>query len=139
MFFGLKFIFKLVYKFFDYFISGKMINAAMKNSTSMQSTLLQVQWLEFLMPYFFMIWKSAGFWIFDIWASSQFYDSNFTIVSPPSAQLLRGQSHAPHQSMPCKLGVKIWNLKIDFKTGGTWRRVRQWTLIMNIYDFFYST
>ena len=34
------------------------------------------------------------------------------------------------------LGVKIRNLKVDFKTGGTWRRVRQWTLIMKIYDFF---
>ena len=37
------------------------------------------------------------------------------------------------------LGVKIRNLKVDFKTGGTWRRVGQYTLIMNIYDFFYST
>ena len=25
----------------------------------------------------------------------------------------------------CKLGVKIRNLKVDFKTGGTWRRVGQ--------------
>ena len=31
------------------------------------------------------------------------------------------------------------NPKDDFKTGGTWRQVGQWTLIMNIYDFFYST
>ena len=37
------------------------------------------------------------------------------------------------------LGVKIQNLQVDFKTGGTWRRVGQLTLIMNIYDFFYST
>ena len=37
------------------------------------------------------------------------------------------------------LGVKIRKLKVDFMTGGTWRRVRQWTLIMNIYDFFSST
>ena len=34
------------------------------------------------------------------------------------------------------LGVKIRNLKVDFKIGGTWRRVGQWTRIMNIYDFF---
>ena len=33
------------------------------------------------------------------------------------------------------LGVKIRNLKVDFKSGGTWRWVGQWTLIMNIYDF----
>ena len=30
------------------------------------------------------------------------------------------------------LGVKIRNLKVDFKTGGTWRWVGQ-TLIMNIH------
>ena len=29
--------------------------------------------------------------------------------------------------------------KFEFKTGGTWHRVRQWTLIMIKYDFFYST
>ena len=34
------------------------------------------------------------------------------------------------------IGVKIQNLKVDFKTGGTRRWVGQWTLIMNIYDFF---
>ena len=34
------------------------------------------------------------------------------------------------------LGVKIRNLKVNFKTGGTWRWVGQWSLIMNIYDFF---
>ena len=34
------------------------------------------------------------------------------------------------------LGVKIRNLKVNFKTGGTWRRVGQWSLIMNICDFF---
>ena len=27
-------------------------------------------------------------------------------------------------------------MKVDFKTGGTWRRVGQCTLIMNSYDFF---
>ena len=37
------------------------------------------------------------------------------------------------------LGVKIQNLKVDFKTWGTWRQVGQWILIMNIYDIFYST
>ena len=35
-----------------------------------------------------------------------------------------------------QLGVKIRNLKVEFKTGGTWRRVGQQTLIMKIYDFF---
>ena len=34
------------------------------------------------------------------------------------------------------IGVKIRNLKVDFKTGGTWRRVGQGILIMHIYDFF---
>ena len=34
------------------------------------------------------------------------------------------------------LGVKIQNLKVDFKTGSTWRRFGQLTLIMNIYDLF---
>ena len=34
------------------------------------------------------------------------------------------------------LGVKIRKLKVGFKTGGTWRQVKQRTLIMNIYDFF---
>ena len=37
------------------------------------------------------------------------------------------------------LGVKIRNMKVDFKTRGTWRQVGQWTLIMNFYDFFYLT
>ena len=36
------------------------------------------------------------------------------------------------------LGVKVWNMKMDFNTGGTWRRVGQWTLMMKSYDFFYS-
>ena len=31
---------------------------------------------------------------------------------------------------------EIWKLKMDFNTGGTWRRVGQWTLMMKIYDFF---
>ena len=35
-----------------------------------------------------------------------------------------------------KLGVKVWNMKMDFNTEGTWRRVGQWTLMMKIYDFF---
>ena len=34
------------------------------------------------------------------------------------------------------LGVKIRNLKVDFKTRGTWHRVGQWTLIMTINDLF---
>ena len=34
------------------------------------------------------------------------------------------------------IGVNIQNLKVNFKTGGTWCWVRQWSLIMNIYDFF---
>ena len=29
-------------------------------------------------------------------------------------------------------------MKMDFNTGNTWRQVRQWTLMMKIYDFFYS-
>ena len=36
------------------------------------------------------------------------------------------------------LGVKVRNLKMDFNTGDTWRQVGQWTLMMKIYDFFYS-
>ena len=36
------------------------------------------------------------------------------------------------------LGVKVRNMKMDFNNGGTWRRVGQWTLMMKIYDFFYS-
>ena len=35
----------------------------------------------------------------------------------------------------CILGAKFWNMKMDFKTGGTWNWVRQWTLMMKIYDF----
>ena len=34
------------------------------------------------------------------------------------------------------LGVKVRNMKMDFNTGGTWRRVGQYTLMMKIYDFF---
>ena len=34
------------------------------------------------------------------------------------------------------IGVKVRNMKMDFNTGGTWRRVGQWTLMMKIYDFF---
>ena len=34
------------------------------------------------------------------------------------------------------LDVKVRNMKVDFNTEGTWRRVRQWTLMMKIYDFF---
>ena len=52
--------------------------------------------------------------------------------------------HIPQNVLGCwcdvrrlpTLGVKIRMLKVDFKTGGTWCRVGQWTLIMNIYDFF---
>ena len=36
------------------------------------------------------------------------------------------------------VGVKVRNMKMDFNTGGTRRRVGQWTLMMKIYDFFYS-
>ena len=35
-----------------------------------------------------------------------------------------------------RLGVQIRNMKMDFNTGGTWRRVGQWPLMMKIYDFF---
>ena len=38
----------------------------------------------------------------------------------------------------CILGVKVWNMKMDFNTGGTWHWVGQWTLMMKIYDLFYS-
>ena len=34
------------------------------------------------------------------------------------------------------LVVKVRNMNMDFNTGGTWHRVRQWTLMMKIYDFF---
>ena len=34
------------------------------------------------------------------------------------------------------LGVQVRNMKMDFKTGGTWCRVGQETLMMKIYDFF---
>ena len=34
----------------------------------------------------------------------------------------------------CILGIKIRNLKIDFNTRGSQHRVKQWTLIMMIYD-----
>ena len=42
------------------------------------------------------------------------------------------------------LGVKVQNMKMDFITGGTWRRVAQWTLMMKrgtellLSDFFKS-
>ena len=36
---------------------------------------------------------------------------------------------------PLALGIKVRNLKIDFNTSGTWRRVKQWTLIMTIYNY----
>ena len=35
------------------------------------------------------------------------------------------------------LGVKVRNMKMDFNTGGTWRRVGQRTLMMKSYDFFF--
>ena len=38
--------------------------------------------------------------------------------------------------VPWKVGVKVQNMKMDFSTGGTWRLVGQWTLMMKIYDFF---
>ena len=34
------------------------------------------------------------------------------------------------------LGVKVRNMKMDYNTGDTWRRVGQWTLMMKINDFF---
>ena len=34
--------------------------------------------------------------------------------------------------------VKVRNMKMDFYTGGTWRRVGQWTLMMKIYDFLFG-
>ena len=36
----------------------------------------------------------------------------------------------------CLLGVKVRNMKMDFNTGGTWRQVGQWTLMMKTYDIF---
>ena len=36
----------------------------------------------------------------------------------------------------CFIGVKVRNMKKDFNTGGTWRRVGQRTLMIKIYDFF---
>ena len=36
-----------------------------------------------------------------------------------------------------KLGVKVRNMKMDFNTGGIWRWVRQCTLMMKIYDYFF--
>ena len=44
--------------------------------------------------------------------------------------------HLKCQKLLYLLGIKIRNLKVDFKTGGTWHWVGKWTLIMNIYDFF---
>ena len=38
-----------------------------------------------------------------------------------------------------RVGVKLRNMKMDFNTGGTWRRVGQWTLMMKIYDLLYSS
>ena len=40
----------------------------------------------------------------------------------------------------CTLGVTVRKKKMDFNTGagGTWQQVGQWTLMMKIYDFFYS-
>ena len=36
------------------------------------------------------------------------------------------------------IGINVRILKIDFNTGGTWRRVKQWALIMTIYDYLIS-
>ena len=36
------------------------------------------------------------------------------------------------------LGVKVRNIKMNFNTGGTWRWVKQLTLIMFIYDYMIS-
>ena len=36
------------------------------------------------------------------------------------------------------LGVKVRNMKMDFNTGVTWCRFGQQTLMMKMYDFFYS-
>ena len=34
------------------------------------------------------------------------------------------------------IGIKVWNLKIDFNTEGTWRPIKQWTLMMMIYNYY---
>ena len=48
-------------------------------------------------------------------------------------------THFSQPTVHLLLGVKVRNLKVEFKTGGTWRLVGQQTLIMKIYDYFYST
>ena len=45
-----------------------------------------------------------------------------------------GHTHSIKNPL-CVLVVKIWNLKMDFNTGGTWRWDGQWTLMMKIYEF----
>ena len=55
-----------------------------------------------------------------------------------SQLLLYFASQKSYHSRYVSLDVKIRNLKVDFKTGGTWRQVRQWTLMMKIYDLFHS-
>ena len=59
----------------------------------------------------------------------------YTIDACPTYFVLNG-------SKKCKIryivGVKVWNMKMDFNIGGTWRWVEQWPLMMKIYDFFYS-
>ena len=41
-------------------------------------------------------------------------------------------------SVMCLLGVKVRNMKMDFNTRGTWRRVRHWKLMMKTYDIFFN-
>ena len=62
-------------------------------------------------------------------------------ASPYQKYLASGLENQPQQNGngAMTLGVKIRNLKVDFKAGCTWHWVGQKTLIMNIYDFFYST
>ena len=44
----------------------------------------------------------------------------------------------PIQVQSYRVGVKVRNMKMYFNTGGTWLWVGQSTLMMKIYDIFYS-
>ena len=56
--------------------------------------------------------------------------SSITNIMPTKFQVTKNEH--------IHLGVKVQNMKMDFNTEGTWRRVGQWTLMMKFYDFFYS-
>ena len=62
----------------------------------------------------------------------------YTINFPCSNTVLFCSSTRQICNNAVALGIKVWNLKMDFNTGGAQRRVKQWTLIITFHNSMIS-